>query len=199
MTTFSSIFLSDFDKLAHGPRGKTAEHPIYIYRFHPADGSLVLLNIQGDAKELPNPAFSRYHPRLNVVYTCTEDIEENGKIFAYGVGPNGELTQLGAPVDAGGTSTCYLTIDKAQKHMLAVNYWDSTLSVFPLSTESGEFLGPKKHMYDPKQGQVMKAAGRCRGGVNHSHNDEGTIRMRQADPHSQYVSFLGCWSRSCVS
>lgn len=117
-------------------------------------------------------------------FQCTEDIENNGQIFAYKVTPEGELTQLGPSVDAGGTSTCYLTIDKAQKHMLAVNYWDSTLSVIPLDQETGEFLGPYKHMYDPKAGQAMIAAGRCKGGVNHSNNDESTIRMRQADPHS---------------
>lgn len=175
---------SDFDKLAHGPRGSQAKHPLYVYRFHPSDGSLVLLNIQGDPHEVVNPAFSRYHPRLNVVYTCTEDIYNNGKILAYSIGPNGELDQLGEAVDAGGTSTCYLTIDKAGKNMLCVNYWDSTLAVIPLSTDTGELLGPVKHMYDPKQGQKMVAAGRSAGGVNHSHNDDSTIRMRQADPHS---------------
>lgn len=131
-----------------------------------------------------NPAFSRYHPHLNVVYTCTEDCDNNGKVFAFSVGPNGELTQLGEPVDAGGTSTCYITIDKACKHMLLVNYWDSTLAVIPLSKETGEFTGPIKHMYDPKEGKKVVASGRCKGGVNHSNNDDSTIRMRQADPHS---------------
>lgn len=66
----SSFFLhSNFDKLAHGPRGTEAAHSLYIYRFHPSDGSLTLLNIQGEAKQVVNPAFSRFHPRLNVVYT----------------------------------------------------------------------------------------------------------------------------------
>jgi len=68
---------SDFDKLAHGPRGSQASKPIYIYRFSPSDGSLVLLNIQGSSETVVNPAFSRYHPNLNVVYTCTEDCGEN--------------------------------------------------------------------------------------------------------------------------
>jgi 6-phosphogluconolactonase len=93
-----------------------------VYRFHPSDGTLVLLNAHGDSSQVINPAFSRYHPYLNVVYTCTEDIEQNGKIFAYQVSPYGELTQFGEPVDAGGTSTCYLTIDKEARHMLCVNY-----------------------------------------------------------------------------
>ena len=186
---------SDFDSLAHGPRGSPAKHPLYVYRFHPSDGSLVLLNIAGDPKRVPNPAFSRVHPRLNVVYTCTEDINQNGMVLAYSLGPNGELEQLGEPVDAGGTSTCYLTIDRAGKHLLCVNYWDSTLTSIPIDPDTGKLGSKYTHMYDPKQGQKMIAEGRCKGGVNHSCNDDSTIRMRQADPHSHALvldPFVGC-------
>jgi 6-phosphogluconolactonase len=157
---------------------------VYIYRFHPTDGSLVLLNIQGDADTVCNPAFSRYHPRLNVVYTCTEDCHENGKIFAYKIRSDGSMEQFGEPVDAGGTSTCYLTIDKAQEHMLAVNYWDSTLVVIPMDPDTGALIGPIKNTYDPKEGQKMVASAKKDGGVNHSCNDDSTISARQADPHS---------------
>jgi 6-phosphogluconolactonase len=173
--------------LAHGPRGTEAKNSLHVYSFHPSDGSLVLLNVTGDPNDVINPAFSRFHPKLNVVYTCTEDCDNNGKVFAFAVGPNGELTQLGQPVDAGGTSTCYLTIDRACKHMLLVNYWDSTLGVVPISSETGAFSGPIQHLYDPKDGKQMVAAGRCNGGVNHSQNDQSTIRMRQADPHSHAI------------
>ncbi len=155
-----------------------------MYRFYPTDGYLVLLNIQGDAKTVTNPAFSRYHPRMNVVYTCTEDCEENGKIFAYKIDPDGQLEPLGEPVDAGGTSTCYLTIDRAQKNVLAVNYWNSTLVVIPLDPETGALKGPIKNMYDPKGGEGMVACAKKNGGANHSNNDDSTIQMRQADPHS---------------
>ena len=155
---------------------------------------MVLLNVTGDPNDVINPAFSRFHPRLNVVYTCTEDIESNGQIFAYAIGSDGDLTQIGQ-VDAGGTSTCYLTIDKAQKHLLAVNYWDSTLAVFPISKETGQFTGPMTSMYDPKYGQAMVAAAKKHGGVNHSNNDESTIMMRQKDPHSHALvldPYCGC-------
>jgi 6-phosphogluconolactonase (cycloisomerase 2 family) len=91
---------------------------------------------------------------------------------------------MGDPVDAGGTSTCYLTIDRSQKHLLCVNYWDSTLVVIPLDTETGALLGPIKNVYDPKMGKKMIACAKNDGGVNHSCNDETTISVRQADPHS---------------
>lgn len=155
-----------------------------MYRFHPTDGSLLLLNIQGDADKVANPAFSRYHPRLNVVYTCTEDCDNNGLIFAYKVGPDGALEQFGEPVDAGGTSTCYLTIDRAQKHLLVVNYWNSTLCVIPLDFEIGAMGDTIKHTYDPKGGKEMVSCTKAVGGVNHSCNDANTISARQADPHS---------------
>ena len=169
---------------AHGPRGTQANSSLFVYRFFPSDGSLVLLNIQGDAKTVMNPAFSRYHPRLNVVYTCTENCEDNGKIFAYKLGPDGSLEQLGEPVDAGGTSTCYLTIDRAQKNMLAVNYWNATLVVIPLDPETGALAGAVKSVYDPKGGLEMVATVKTNGGANHSFNDESTIAIRQKDPHS---------------
>jgi len=193
-TLFFVTSYSDFDKVAHGPRGKRAAQSVHIFRFYPTDGSMVLLNKTGDPREVVNPAFSCFHPRLNVVYTCTEDIEENGQIIAYSITAEGELNKIGQ-VDAGGTSTCYLTIDRAQKHLLAVNYWDSTLSVFRISEETGEFVGEMTSMYDPKGGQAMVAAAKKFGGVNHSHNDESTIMMRQKDPHSHALvldPYAGC-------
>ncbi len=131
---------------------------------------------------------------LNVVYTCTEDIEENGKILAYEILSDGSLTEIGC-VDAGGTSTCYLTIDRDQRHLIAVNYWDSSLVVIPLSKETGEFAGPIQNVYDPRHGQAMIAAAKKHGGVNHSHNDASTIAQRQVDPHSHALvldPFEGC-------
>lgn len=184
---------SDFDKLAHGPRGHAGKHTLRVYRFL-ADGSLVLLHISGEGSKLINPAFSRFHPRLNVVYTCTENIEENGQIYAYELHSDGSLTEIGH-VDAGGTSTCYLTFDREQRHLIAVNYWDSSLVVIPLSKETGEFTGPIQSVYDPRQGKAMLAAAKKDGGVNHSMNDESTIAQRQVDPHSHALvldPFEGC-------
>ena len=124
----------------------------------------------------------------------TEDIEENGQILAYEVHHDGSLTEM-CRIDAGGTSTCYLTIDRDHRHLIAVNYWDSTLVVIPLSRETGEFAGPIQNVYDPKAGKKMIAAAKKDGGVNHSNNDSSTIAMRQVDPHSHALvldPFEGC-------
>jgi 6-phosphogluconolactonase (cycloisomerase 2 family) len=61
----------------------------------------------------------------------TKDIKENGQILAYEVHHEGSLTEM-CRIDAWGTSTCYLTIDRDHRHLIAVNYWDSTLVVIPL-------------------------------------------------------------------
>lgn len=186
---------TDFDCLAHGPRGLEAKFPIYVYRFQPIDGSMVLLNIAGSkdnvvldkekiiTSHLVNPAFTRFHPKLNVVYTCTEDVVNNGIIVAYSIDGAGSLTKLGQ-VDAGGTSTCYITIDANQKHLIVTNYWNSTLCVIPIDPVTGAFEGDIKSSFDPKDGCKMKAAPKLNGGVNHSCNDEDTIQERQKDPHS---------------
>jgi len=187
---------TDFERLAHGPRGTESKHPLYVYRFHPADGSMVLLHVL-DRKEcdvVVNPAFSRVHAALDVLYTCTEDIENNGQIFAYSILPNGKLIKIGQ-ADAGGTSTCYLTIDKAQRHIIATNYWNSTLTVIPICPKKGEFTGSVKSVHDPNHGKKVVAAPKKCGGVNHSHNDESTVKQRQSDPHSHALvldPFVGC-------
>lgn len=54
---------SDFDKLAHGPRGHVAKHTLRVYGFDPSGGSLVLLHVAGEGSAVINPAFSRFHPR----------------------------------------------------------------------------------------------------------------------------------------
>jgi 6-phosphogluconolactonase (cycloisomerase 2 family) len=168
-------------------------------RFHPRYVSLITLSLWAHIYSNVTIQFTDNLClilcfRLNVLYTCTEDIEENGKIWAYEIGVDGELHKLGS-VDAGGTSTCYLTIDRDQKNLLAVNYWDSTIVTIPLSTETGEFMGEITSKYDPKQGKGMVAAAKKNGGVNHSNNDETTIKQRQADPHSHALvldPYIGC-------
>jgi len=184
---------TDFDHLAHGPRGTQAQHSLHVYRFNRANGSMVLMHVVTD--KIMNAAFTRFHPRKNIVYTCTEDIESNGRVIAYKVHQSGRLEKIGEQ-DAGGMSTCYITIDHDQKNIILVNYWDSTLCVLPLDQHNGDLAGPIKYVYDPKEGNNMKSSTRVKGGgCNHSNNDESTIKERQLDPHSHALildPFIGC-------
>ena len=108
--------------------------------------------------------------------------------------PNGSLVKLGQ-VDAGGTSTCYITIDKSEQHLIVTNYWNSTLCVIPIDPLTGAFTGEIMSSFDPKDGCQMQANAKLNGGCNHSLNDENTIEERQKDPHSHALvldPFQGC-------
>merc|ERR1719352_1965779 len=59
-----------FDNLAHGPRGTEARRSLYTFRMDPNDGQMLMLSVSSDVAM--NPAFSRFHPTKNVLYTCTE-------------------------------------------------------------------------------------------------------------------------------
>ncbi len=143
-------------------------------------------------KEITNPAFSRLHPTLPIVYTCTEDVSENGEVLTYKISSNGKLTQLCDPIDAGGTSTCYITLTEDNTKMITANYWNSNLVTLPVDVDSG-VVSPSIATYDPKEGKAMRAKSDAH--VNHSKNDSSTIAERQADPHSHAIvldPYHGC-------
>eukprot|EP00930_Biecheleria_cincta_P098947 TRINITY_DN905_c0_g1_i1.p1 TRINITY_DN905_c0_g1~~TRINITY_DN905_c0_g1_i1.p1 ORF type:complete len:470 (+),score=66.15 TRINITY_DN905_c0_g1_i1:122-1531(+) len=171
-----------FDNLAHGPRGSEAKHSLYTYYLDQNAGELVLLSVTKE--EVMNPAFSRFNPQTNLLYTCTESVADMGEIVTWSVNPkSGQLTKLGCR-SAEGTSTCYLTLDKQCENMLVVNYWNSTVGVFGLDPSSG-LVGPMRSLYDPNEGRGMKVSHKKH--VNHSKNDGNAQKERQLDPHSHAV------------
>eukprot|EP00928_Gymnodinium_smaydae_P093466 TRINITY_DN7765_c0_g1_i2.p1 TRINITY_DN7765_c0_g1~~TRINITY_DN7765_c0_g1_i2.p1 ORF type:complete len:438 (-),score=97.52 TRINITY_DN7765_c0_g1_i2:78-1391(-) len=167
-----------FDNLAHGPRGTESKYGMYTFRLEPSTGELVLMSV--DKEPVMNPAFSRYCPKTNVLHACTESVAENGKIVSWSVDcSSGRLKRLNE-IDAGGTSTCYITLDKELSNMLVVNYWDASLKVMRMD-EKGiprSIVGS----FEPNAGRTMAA--RHDKHVNHSRNDADAQRERQADPHS---------------
>lgn len=127
---------TQFSDLAHGPRGTMATRSLRSYRLNITDGSLTLLSVTGEG-EIHNPAFSRCHPKLNVIYACTESVKQEGQVVALSLdGKTGALRELCPPVGARGTSTCYLTIHHSCRRMLLVNYWVRARSLEP-AAESG--------------------------------------------------------------
>lgn len=171
-----------FDNLAHGPRGTEAKRSLYTYWMDPGDGQMVLLSVT--TEPVMNPAFSRFHPHKNIMYTVTESVAEAGNIDTWNVEPNtGKLSKLGT-MSAGGTSTCYITLDKQCENMLIVNYWNATISVFGLDKETG-VVANLRSIFDPNEGRPMKA--QVKKHVNHSENDGKAQKERQADPHSHAV------------
>lgn len=171
-----------FDNLAHGPKGTEAKMCLYTFRLNADNGQMTLVSVSKEP--VMNPAFSRFHPRKNVLYTCTESVAENGQIDSWSLCPHtGQMTRLSS-FDAGGTSTCYITLDRELRNMLVVNYWDATIGVFALKPSTGE-VAKLCSMVDPNEGREMKA--KHDKHVNHSENDEAAQKDRQSDPHSHAV------------
>mmetsp|Transcript_116185 Transcript_116185/g.200682 ORF Transcript_116185/g.200682 Transcript_116185/m.200682 type:complete len:465 (-) Transcript_116185:325-1719(-) len=180
-----------FDNLAHGPRGTEAKTSMSVHRLCPSDGSLTAL-FKGE-DQVTNPAFLRWHPSVNILYGCTEDVKENGQIIAWSVDPEtGFLSKIDC-ADAQGTSTCFLTLDHEVRNMLVVNYWDATIGVLPLN-EDGTFAASKlTFLYDPKAGMGMQVSADKH--VNHSENGLAAQAERQKDPHSHAIvldPYFGC-------
>jgi len=171
-----------FDNLAHGPRGKEAKKSLYAFRIDPSDGQMVLLSVTTES--VMNPAFSRFHANKNIMYSCTESVAENGEIHTWAVNPDSGKMDLLGTANAGGTSTCYITLDKACLNMLVVNYWNATIAVFGVDPASG-VVKELRSVYDPNEGRPMKV--RADKHVNHSINDASAQKERQADPHSHAV------------
>ncbi|CAM9537426.1 unnamed protein product, partial [Phaeothamnion confervicola] len=135
-----------FDNLAHAPKGTPAKQSIYVYRLHRKTGTMTLLTVNNS---LENPAFFRYHPKHNILYTCTEDITKDNDVAAFAVSPTtGELTHL-CTQSAQGKSTCYLTFDIPTKNLLFVNYWDSVIGTMPV-THSGMLQDISEKLQPPK-------------------------------------------------
>jgi len=181
---------NDFADLAHNPRGAQAEYSVRTYQLDVQDGSLTLLSLEKGDK---NPAFIRMHPKKDVMYICTESLSEHGRVVSYAIDRDtGGLRKLGEQ-DAQGSSTCYLTIDKAQRFLLIVNYWSSQVLSMPINPETAA-LESVSSVYHPNGSEAQMKVCFSKH-VNHSQNDEDAQKERQQDPHTHAVvldPYLGC-------
>ena len=169
---------TDFSSLAHLPRGTASKHfSLSSYRLDAEKGRLTLLAVSSDCT---NPAFSRFEPTTNTLYTCTEFLKKNGEVVAYKINHATGALQLVGRSDAGGTSTCYITIDRTKRKMLLVNYWDSTVTTIPIHGKTFS-PGPVLQRYAEVSATHRKEL--TDSHVDHSKNDASAIRERQSQPH----------------
>lgn len=120
---------NQFGNLAHQPTGKPAEFGIQKFDMDSNTGKLSWI---GQDNSCPNPSFIRFHPKLPMFYTCSESITEEDRVYSYRINKAGQL-EFVKEESLGGKSACFLTIDRSARHLLWVNYWDSTLGSLPLS------------------------------------------------------------------
>jgi len=80
-------------------------------------------------------------PSHNILYACSESIQNNDEVGAFSVVPSTGELNLVSKQSASGKSACYLTLTKGPSpFLLVVNYWDSAITSIPI-LPSG-LLGP---------------------------------------------------------
>lgn len=134
------------------PAGNSHSKGIYVSRFRPATGEASRPEL---AAEIVNPAFVVIHPNHRFLYAVTEDPQSLGPEFdhasyvsAFAIDPlNGKLRLLNT-LPTGGTSTCYISMDKSGRYALMANFGDSTVTVLRIKDDGslGEQTAFMKHI-----------------------------------------------------
>jgi 6-phosphogluconolactonase len=131
-----------FKYISHGnPAGESHSQGIYVSRFRPATGDLSEAKL---AANIRNPSFLAISPDHRFLYAASEDPlslgparDHESYISAYAIDPKtGELHSLNT-VPSGGTSTCYLSVDKTGKYVLTASFGSGSISVLKVREDGG--------------------------------------------------------------
>jgi 6-phosphogluconolactonase len=134
------------------PAGGSRSKGIYVSRFQPATGALSKPEL---AAEIVNPAFLAVHPNQRFLYVATEDPLSLGPDFdhasyvsGYSIDPKTGKLHLLNTLPTGGTSTCYLSIDKTGRYVLMANFGSSSVTVLRIKQDGslGEQTAFMKHV-----------------------------------------------------
>ncbi|HZR59308.1 MAG TPA: lactonase family protein [Terriglobales bacterium] len=134
------------------PAGGSHSKGIYVSRFQPTTGALSKPEL---AAEIVNPAFLAIHPNQRFLYAATEDPQSLGPDFdhasyvsAFAIEPATGKLHLLNTMPTGGTSTCYLSIDKTGHYLLMANFGSSSVTVLRIRDDGslGEETAFMKHI-----------------------------------------------------
>ena len=124
-------------KYVHNSRtygvGESHSKGIYVSRFNTTTGDLSEPQL---AAEMVNPSFLTVSPDHRFVYAVSEDplslgpsMDSASYVSAFAVDPStGKLRPLNT-VPTGGTSSCFITMDKTGKYVLMANFGSGSVSV----------------------------------------------------------------------
>ena len=121
------------------PWGGSHSKGIYVSKFHPATGQLSKPEV---AAELVNPAFLAIHPNNHFLYAVTEDplslgpnFDHSSYVSAYAIDASTGKLRLLNTLTTGGTSTCYLSIDKTGHYLMFANFGSSSITVLRIKDD----------------------------------------------------------------
>ncbi|HTF44590.1 MAG TPA: lactonase family protein [Terriglobales bacterium] len=134
------------------PAGTSHSKGIYVSRFQPATGVVSTPEV---AAEIVNPAFLAVHPNHKFLYVATEDplslgpdFDHESFVSAFAIDPNNGQLRLLNTLPTGGTSTCYLSIDKTGRYVMMANFGSSSVTVLRIKDDGslGEQAAFMKHI-----------------------------------------------------
>jgi 6-phosphogluconolactonase len=123
-----------FKYISHGsPVTGSHSEGIYVTRFHPATGEIAEPEL---AAKISNPSFLAISPDHRFLYAASEDPlsvgparDHESYVGAYAIDrKTGKLRFLNS-VPSGGTSTCYLSVDKTGKYVLTASFGSGSISI----------------------------------------------------------------------
>jgi 6-phosphogluconolactonase len=113
--------------------GESSSKGIYVSRFNAATGALSEPVL---AAEITNPSFITISPDYRFLYAVTEDplslgppLDHVSFVSAFAIdGSTGKLRLLNT-LPTGGTSTCFISMDKTGRYVLMANFGSGSVSV----------------------------------------------------------------------
>jgi 6-phosphogluconolactonase len=119
--------------------GESHSKGIYVSRFNAATGELGEAEL---ATEAVNPSFLTISPNHKFLYAVSEDplslgppLDHSSYINAFAIDPKTGKLHLLNTVPAGGTSTCYISIDKTGRFIFVANFGSGSVSVIHVNED----------------------------------------------------------------
>lgn len=159
--TYTGAAYISYDMLWHG---KSSSKGVYVSRFRPATGEVSKPEL---AAEITNPAFLAVHPNGRFLYVLTEDpltlgpnYDHESFVSAFAIDPSTGKLHLLNVMPTGGSSTCYLSIDKTGRYVLMANFGSSSVTVLRIHDDGtiGEETAFVKHLGHGKEALVQSKA-----------------------------------------
>ncbi|HPU32920.1 MAG TPA: lactonase family protein [Phycisphaerae bacterium] len=139
---------------------------IYLFRLQAATG---VLQSEGLAGEVENPAFLAVDARRNRLYAAGELASFRGKksgaVSAFAIDPRSGRLKLLSQQVSGGSGACHISLDQAHKQLLVANYSSGTVAAVPLL--------PQDELGEPYSVQ---------------HHGSGPNARRQESPHAHSIN-----------
>jgi 6-phosphogluconolactonase len=147
---------------------------ISVYRFYTETGKTAYLN---QVTGIDNPSYICIAKNNKFVYSVNEvGADRKGSISSFSFEPKVGKIELVNQQPSTGTGPCYISIDKAQKHVFVANYASGALSVLPVNKDGS--LAPVI--------QTIKDQGH---GPNKARQEGPHVHTAMLSPDEKYLLF----------